>query len=189
MNQASQSLGQMPAGNNGESSCRFQFNPGDWYQKERQHNVHGLQHNDFIDVFEHCSFHDYWLDRVQKPICLMHFIGRTEPALLETGGGGSIPPIFGGFLISVCMPSGDRMNTIDLHVTGNIKQNGTCAQRYFYFLEIISEAWELLWQRKDCLCSCGATVWWGRGYRYMQQSSVTYIPDALSTFPVSPEPY
>lgn len=87
MNQASQSLGQMPAGNNGESSCRFQFNPGDWYQKERQHNVHGLQHNDFIDVFEHCSFHDYWLDRVQKPICLMHFIGRTEPALLETGGG------------------------------------------------------------------------------------------------------
>lgn len=116
---------------------------------------------------------------------------RTSPSWNGGGGGGgwSIPPIFGGFLISVCMPSGDRMNTIDLHVTGNIKQNGTCAQRYFYFLEIISEAWELLWQRKDCLCSCGATVWWGRGYRYMQQSSVTYIPDALSTFPVSPEPY
>lgn len=66
----------------------------------------------------------------------MHFIGRTEPAFLEGGGGGvgSIPPIFGGFLISACMPSGDRMNTIDLHVTGNIKQNETCAQRYFYFL-------------------------------------------------------
>ena len=57
MNQASQSLGQMPAGDNGESSYRFQFNPGDWYQKERQHNIHRLQHNDFIDVFEHCSFH------------------------------------------------------------------------------------------------------------------------------------
>lgn len=56
-NQASQPAGQMPAGDNTESSYRFQFSPGDWYQKERQHNIHRLQHNDFIDVLKHCSFH------------------------------------------------------------------------------------------------------------------------------------
>jgi len=41
VNEASQSLGQMPVGDNGESSYRFQFNPGDWYQKKRQHNITG----------------------------------------------------------------------------------------------------------------------------------------------------
>lgn len=59
---------------------------------------------------------DYRLDLVQKPICLTCFIGRIEPAFLEKKK--SILPILGGFLTSACPPSGDRMNTIALHVTG-----------------------------------------------------------------------
>lgn len=42
--------------------------------------------------------------------------------------------MFDGVLVSACMPSGDKMNTIDLRVIGNIKENGSCVQRYFYLL-------------------------------------------------------
>lgn len=42
--------------------------------------------------------------------------------------------MFDGVLVSACMPSRDKMNTIDLCVKGNIKQNGSCIQRYFYLL-------------------------------------------------------
>lgn len=63
----------------------------------------------------------------------MYFIGRTEPVFLK-GEIKLIISMFDGVLVSACMPSGDKMNTIDLRVIGNIKENGSCVQRYFYLL-------------------------------------------------------
>lgn len=122
MNPASQSLGQMPAGDNGESSYRFQFNPGDWYQKERQHNIHRLQHNDFIDVFEHCSFHGLLTWSGAKANLLNVFYRRNRTSLEREKN--PVLPILSGFLISACMPSGDRIkpSTYMPQVTLNITE-------------------------------------------------------------------
>lgn len=128
-------LGQMSAGDNGESSYRFQFNPGDWYQQERQHDIHRLQHNDFIDVFEHCSFHGLLTWSGAKANLLNVFYRKNTTSLFwvrkkpQTNSS-----CLGGFLISACMPSEDRMNSIKFHITGFMKQSGTCGQRYFYLL-------------------------------------------------------